>query len=137
MTLESRKKIIDLIEKKINYEYPLRWADEKTTLGDFDGREFTIDVFRIPISKQIDFLSAIRPIRNEITSIAGNRCLFIFHTPIATDKYYFHLFPITKGILLENNRTMKLPLPNIGGTEGSPIISDTTTGIYIKYGAAA
>ena len=137
MNSEIRRKIIYLIENTIEYAYPVRWADNKTTLGNFDGRNFTIDVFRIPASKQMDFLTMIEPVRDKIRELIGNRGVFIFHSPEATNKYYSHLFPITKGVFLENNRTIKLPLPNIGGTEGSPIFSDTTTGIYIKYVEAA
>ncbi|HEY4706781.1 MAG TPA: hypothetical protein VII64_04915 [Thermodesulfobacteriota bacterium] len=127
---EIQNKIIYLIEESTNYRYPLRWADEKTTLGDFDGREFSIDVFRIPISEQLTFLKSIRIIREEIRKIIGSRCLFIFHSPEATEQYYSHLFSIMKGACLEYNEPIKLPLPDITGTECKPIFSNQPTGIF-------
>ncbi|MEK6531321.1 MAG: hypothetical protein AABZ23_02365 [Deltaproteobacteria bacterium] len=133
MNIILRKEIISLLEKFIDFRYPLRWADEKTTLGDFDGKEFTIDVFRIPANEQLDFLKTVRPIRDKIRDKIGDDCMFIFHSPKATEKYYSHLFPITKGLSLENKSGISIPLPDNGGTEGSPKIN----GVYIKYKRAA
>lgn len=137
MNFEHKKKILYLIEKAINYAYPVRWADNKTTLGDFDGRNFTIDVFRIPASQQLDFLTTVEPVRDKIRELIGNRGIFIFHSPAATSKHYSHLFPRTEGVYLENTKALKLPLPNIGGTDGKPSISGSEVGIYIKFGKAA
>jgi len=132
MNLKIRNEILSLLEKSINYSYPIRWTDEKTTLGDFDGREFSIDVFNIPVSAQLDFLSQIREIRKKISEMIGSRCFFIFHTPAATKKHYSHLFPVTKGICIEDN-TLKLSIPDITGTQCTPEISkhNQPIGFYI------
>lgn len=135
MHTKLQKEVIALIEVATNYAYPIRWVDEKTTLGDFDGREYAIDVFRIPVSKQIGFLRMIRPIRNKILEKTGHRGMFIFHTPEATKKHYSHLFPIIQGLRLEDNGTIKLPLPDIGGLESKPEILVGKT-ISLKLTAA-
>jgi hypothetical protein len=121
MKPELRNEILSMIEKQINYAYPLRWADEKTTMGDFDGRELTIDVFFIPSFEQINFLSRIRPIRNRIHELSGSRSLFVFHSPEATKLHYSHLFPVTCGIKLVRGE-IRFPIPAPGGAENGPEI---------------
>ena len=136
MNINSNKnKVIELIENAINYAYPVRWVDEKTSLGDFDGMEYAIDVFRIPSSEQLLFLSSIERVKGQIREILGENCLFIFHTPSATRKYYSHLCTVTEGVHLENNGTIKIPLPVEGGIKGSPEIIGPN--INFKLGVAA
>lgn len=120
MTSEIRNKVLQLIEKATNYSYPLRWVDEETTKGNFDGCEAAIDVFSIPASEQINFLAQIRPVRSVIREMTGHRCIFIFHSPEATITHYSHLFSATHGILFLKG--IKLPLPRPGGTESKPVI---------------
>ncbi len=122
MIPEIRTKVLYLIEKATNYLYLLHWVDEKTTAGDFEGREAAIDVFFIPSSEQIDFLVRIRPIRGLIREMTGHRCMFIFHSPEATITHYSHLFPVTRGVPLVKGGGIKLPLPSPGGTESKPVI---------------
>lgn len=135
MTSDIRNNVLQLIGKVTNYKYPLRWVDEKITVGDFDGREFTIDVFLIPTTEQINFSAQIRPIRGQIRNITGHRCIFIFHSPEATKMHYSHLFPVTRGIYHEKRGGIKFPLPDSGGTESKPVFSGM--GIYLKLKAAA
>ncbi|MBI5455333.1 MAG: hypothetical protein HY956_11940 [Deltaproteobacteria bacterium] len=132
MRHEIKEEIINLIEQQIGFKYPVRWVDERTTRVDFDGREFAIDVFYIPFSEEDEFLTLIEPIRNRIRELIGSRGLFIFHSPEATDKYYSNLFPITKGIIVENGF---IKFPAISETEGSSEIIGAR--INIKYGKAA
>lgn len=135
MTPDIRNEVLQLIGEVISYAYPLRWVDEKTTAGDFDGRELAIDVFFIPTTEQIDFLSQIRSIRGLIREKTGHRCIFIFHSPEATMAYYSHLFPVTRGIRLVKGAGIKLPLPNPGGTGSKPVFSSTE--IYLDLKVAA
>lgn len=135
MKSETRIEVIRLIENATNYAYPLRWVDEETSLGDFDGREFAIDVFNIPVAEQIDFLAHIRQVRNKIREMIGHRCIFIFHSPESTRMHYANLFPITQGVHLEAGGSIRIPLPEPGGTGIRPILSGDT--IYFKLRKAA
>jgi hypothetical protein len=135
MTTNMRNEVLQLIGKITNYRYPLRWVDEKTTVGDFDGRELAIDVFFIPTDEQINFLSQIRPVRKQISDMTGHPCIFIFHSPDATLTHYSHLFPVTRGIFLVKGEGIKFPLPGPGGTESSPIFSDTEIHFDMKVAA--
>jgi hypothetical protein len=125
VTPEIRTEVLRLIEKATNYLYPLRWVDEKTTAGDFDGREAAIDIFFIPSSDQVNFLARIRPIRSSIREMTGHRCIFIFHSPEATVAHYSHLFTVTRGISLVKGGQVKLPLPSPGGIGGRPEFNTT------------
>lgn len=122
MTPEIRTEVLRLIEKITNYAYPLRWVDEKTTVGDFEGRELAIDVFFVPTAEQINFLARIRPIRGLIREMTGHHCIFVFHSPEATVAHYSHFFPLTRGIRLVKGGGIKLPLPSPGVTESKPVI---------------
>ncbi len=90
--MSNKNKVLELIEKITHGKYRLRWVDHETTLGDFDGRDFALDVFDIPCAEELEFLRCLRPYRKEIKP-----CVFIFHTPEATQKHYRHLFDSTKG----------------------------------------
>ncbi|MBI5562878.1 MAG: hypothetical protein HY894_08540 [Deltaproteobacteria bacterium] len=112
MTSKTRMEAIRLLEEATGFEYPMRWVDEQTTMGDFDGREFTIDVFRVPPSEDFVFLSKIRAARDRIYKMIGSRCLFIFHSPEATRGHYAHLFPDSRLEGLHVTRTpIRLTLP--------------------------
>lgn len=58
-------------------EYEFHWTDSR---GDFDGREFTIDVFGVPVTAQREFLKAARETREVLFNMIGSRCLFIFRS---------------------------------------------------------
>ena len=125
MIPDRRNEVLQLIGKVTNYAYPVRWVDEKTTVGDFDGRELSIDVFSVPTAEQINFLCQIRSIMGLIREMTGHRCIFIFHSPEATAAHYSHLFPITRGVRIVGGKGIKFPLPVAGGTESKPVFSGT------------
>jgi len=101
MTIDKLKKdkIILLLRKAINNYYPnnkfaLRWSDDKTSLGDFAGREYTVEVFNIRLNPNSHrkFRSNLRSVINTIEKKLGEHLTFIYHTPEVTKKYYSHLF---------------------------------------------
>ena len=135
MKSETRIEIIRLVENATNYVYPLRWVDEETSSGDFDGREVAIDVFNIPVTEQIAFLTQIRQVRNIIREMIGHRCIFIFHSPESTRMHYANLFPITQGVHLEAGSSIHIPLPDPGGTGIRPVLSGDTICLKLRKAA--
>lgn len=135
MNPETRIEIIRLIEEATNFTYPLRWVDEETSSGDFDGREVAIDVFHIAVSEQIGFLAQIRQVRNKIREMISHRCIFIFHSIESTRMHYAKLFPITQGVHLGAGSSIYIPLPAPGGTGIRPVLSGDT--IYLEMRKAA
>jgi hypothetical protein len=87
----ERSDALWLLLSATQFEYPLRWVDEQTSKGDFDGREVSIDVFTIIPQRQREFLRVIREVRPRLQELIGSRCIFIFHSPEATKAHYSHL----------------------------------------------
>jgi hypothetical protein len=68
--------------------YPLRWTDEKTSRGDFDGRDSAIEIFDVSASEQRAVRRRLRGVCKMAQSILGTPLVLIFHTPEATATYY-------------------------------------------------
>ena len=56
---------------------PVRWGE---MLGDYDGRERTLDIFDADASEQRGLLRRLRPIRDALDEAAGGPIVFVFHT---------------------------------------------------------
>ena len=67
---------------------PARWTPSERLIGDFDGRERTLDVFYASANEQLDLLRRLRPLRREIEENIGGPLLVIFHTPKETERLY-------------------------------------------------
>jgi hypothetical protein len=59
---------------------PVRWADPDRFIGDYDGRDRTLEVFNADASEQRALLRSMRPIRDELEAVAGGPVVVIFHT---------------------------------------------------------
>jgi hypothetical protein len=95
--MTNRAEILQRLAIGIGFRYPLRWADERTTLGDYEGRDLTIEVFNVPSVRQRGFFHEIRQYRRELQETLGRPVTFIFHTPEVTKQYYSHLFAEVHG----------------------------------------
>jgi hypothetical protein len=67
---------------------PVRWAGPSQTIGDYDGRERTLEVFNADASEQRDLLRRLRPIREELAAITGGPVVVIFHTRKESARLY-------------------------------------------------
>ena len=112
---------------------PVHWASSGTTLGDFEGREVTLDVFDVPAWQQRALLRALRPQREEARRLLGARVGIVFHTPEATSRHHAHRR--APGAWIE------LQLPAVGGAwpvaGGTPIDTDPLTTVGGPRRAAA
>jgi hypothetical protein len=66
----------------------VRWADSKTSLGDWEGRDWTLEVFDVPSAEKRELHKRLFPIIEEVALRDDVRVVLIFHTPEATAKYY-------------------------------------------------
>jgi hypothetical protein len=64
---------------------PVRWAE---TMGDYEGRDRTIEVFGIDAELQLGALRALRPIMPGLEEAAGGPIVVIFHTVAETKRLY-------------------------------------------------
>jgi hypothetical protein len=67
---------------------PVRWAPPDVASGDYDGRERTLEVFRVASGERRDLLRALRPVRDAIEAVAGGPVVVIFHTPRESERLY-------------------------------------------------
>ncbi len=82
---------------------PVRWTDETITRGDFDGRDWTVDVFDVPASEQRAAVARLWPLRKSVRREHGVDLTFVFHTPEATTAHYAWV-----------RQTQPLPIPVMG-----------------------
>jgi hypothetical protein len=66
---------------------PVRWA-EPHALGDYDGRDRTLEVFNADAREQLGLLTRFRPLRPDVEAVAGGPVIVIFHTTRETARLY-------------------------------------------------
>ncbi|HWO18567.1 MAG TPA: hypothetical protein VNO30_07315 [Kofleriaceae bacterium] len=65
---------------------PVRWA--QNVLGDYDGRERTLEIFNADAAEQRELFRSLRPIRKEMEAVAGGPVIVIFHTRAESARLY-------------------------------------------------
>ncbi|KFA88359.1 hypothetical protein [Archangium violaceum] len=81
---EIRRKVMEAVGGR-----PVRWTDHRTTKGDFPGRDWTLEVFDVPIAEQKALHSRLfRGIRRQLWEEKRLCLMTLFHTPENTDRYY-------------------------------------------------
>jgi hypothetical protein len=66
----------------------VRWTDARTSEGDFDGRERSIEVFNVPASQQRNLHRQLKDVRRRAAEILGGPVVVLFHSPEATRRHY-------------------------------------------------
>ena len=77
--MKTREQILHRVAELLG-DRPVRWADPRQFIGDFDGRERTLEVFNADALEQLELLRRMRPIREELEAVAGGPVVVIFHT---------------------------------------------------------
>jgi hypothetical protein len=67
---------------------PARWATGANTVGDYDGRERTLDVFLADGPEQRGLLRLLRPLVPDLERAAGGPVVVVFHTRAETARLY-------------------------------------------------
>jgi hypothetical protein len=83
---EAREQVLEFFEKAT--ERPARWASERTTLGDFDARERTLEIFDVLRPEELPLLRSLRPARDWAANLLGGTVVIVFHTPRETERLY-------------------------------------------------
>lgn len=65
---------------------PVRWAHD--VVGDYDGRDRTLEVFNADPAEQGDLFRRLRPVRREMEAFAGGPVIVIFHTRAESTRLY-------------------------------------------------
>lgn len=84
---EKRSEVLSRFQEALRPRL-VRWTDEMTSFGDFEGRDLTLELFDIPAGEQRDTLRRLRELRRRCEEILGATLLLVFHTPEATRAHY-------------------------------------------------
>ncbi len=99
---EKRDEVLSLFRDALETKL-VRWTDELTSAGDFEGRGLTLEIFDIPVDEQRETFRRLRELRHRSGEILGAAVLLVFHTPEATRAHYAELLEtrarITKSVL--------------------------------------
>lgn len=88
MSPPSRDEIRERVRLLIGGEYNVRWSDGRTTRGDFEGADWTLDVFDVPSTLSFDLGRRIGAYRRELRRTHGIGLVIVTHTPEATDRHF-------------------------------------------------
>lgn len=84
---DARRTVLSLVAPHAS-KYALRWADQWTAAGDFEGRDFTLEVFNVPVRDQRPLRRRLRDVIRHAEVVLGAPLMLIFHTPEATTRHY-------------------------------------------------
>lgn len=64
---------------------PVRWGE---MVGDYDGREHTLEIFDADANEQRGLLRKLRPVREALDEAAGGPIVLVFHTRAESRRLY-------------------------------------------------
>jgi hypothetical protein len=67
---------------------PVRWSDTRTSRGDFEGRDATLEVFDVPEDGQWALFRRLLAHRRAASEKMGSKVALVFHTPAETERLY-------------------------------------------------
>ncbi len=78
---DLRRRLSDSLDGR-----PVRWAQH--VVGDYDGRDRTLEVFNADPTEQRDLFRRLRPARKDMEAFAGGPVIVIFHTRAESARLY-------------------------------------------------
>lgn len=95
-----RRELVPLVVSGIIDGRPVRWAPPKRLVGDYDGRDRTLQVFNADPRDQRQLLDAIDAQRGPLEEAAGGPLVIIFHSVKQSAERYsefvkYFLYPRT------------------------------------------
>jgi hypothetical protein len=106
--ISERHAILEVV-RRLASNRPVRWVDQKTSAGDFDGREWTIEVFDVAKSERLALREKLWDLLVAVRKHTGKPMSLITHTPEDTSSYY-------AWVRTEPNRDSALPGVPRGGS---------------------
>lgn len=67
---------------------PVRWTDSRTTMGDFEGRDWALEIFDLSFEDYNALFPRFSELRREVRARLGEYLTILFHTPEDTQKFY-------------------------------------------------
>lgn len=84
----TRDEILRQLRSIIGSQFTAHWSEARTSRGDFEGSEWTIDVFDVPGEEGFSLGRRIAAYRRELSRKHGIGIVVVPHTPEATDEHF-------------------------------------------------
>lgn len=81
-----RKEILEQVRKLAGK--PVAWTSARTSMGDFEGRDWTIEVFDVPFEDRLAVRQRLWDYQKECKRLNNILLSFISHDVEATTQYY-------------------------------------------------
>lgn len=95
MPFVSRDEVLDQLRERTRR--PARWATQGGSVGDFEGRDQTLELFDVTEDEQPDLFESLADFMREARALLGSTPRILFHTPEATSRYYAHVrLPVSR-----------------------------------------
>ena len=85
--MTAKETVLELFREALP-DNPVVWTSSRTTLGDFDGREVTLEIFDVPWEEKRALLGRLRPHRERARQMLGRAVQLVFHAPEATAEHH-------------------------------------------------
>lgn len=83
--LMTRDDIAKLVA--LTLERPARWIPDELSVGDYDGRQRTLQVFNAEPAEQLSLVQKLEPMRNVLHAAARGPIVILFHSRKQSKKY--------------------------------------------------
>ncbi len=87
MRITERDAILGLVRRHAR-KRPVRWTDSRTSTGDFDGREWTIEIFDVAKGDRRPLRESLWDLFGEVEKQTGMALSLVTHTPEDTTAHY-------------------------------------------------
>jgi len=86
--MKSEREAIRQYVARIMNGRPVRWTDEQTSQGDFEGREWTLELFDVPRAERRQLNQRLWELRKRAWEELHVPLTLVFHTPEDTERLY-------------------------------------------------
>lgn len=99
--VNEREAIRQLVSKRAGGR-PVRWTDERTSRGDFDGRAWALELFDVPVEEKPALYERLWEIKERVRAHLGQSLTLIFHTPAETERLYPWVREATRPLAIDS-----------------------------------
>lgn len=85
--INERDAILEVV-RRLASNRPVRWVDKNTSAGDFDGREWTVEVFDVAKSDRLTLREKLWDLFSAVRKHTGKPMSLVTHTPEDTTSFY-------------------------------------------------
>jgi hypothetical protein len=100
---------------------PTRWVPQERLVGDYDGRDRTLEVFDAAARDQRELLRRLRVIREKVEQQIGGPLTVLFHTPGETER----LYATEAHALRREFQRLSEPLPALDESAPDEVVPDS------------